>query len=236
MSDFPRAILNYWHEAFDGPIVGTKGDFALTVVPTLNRKRPAMILEGQDGSVRAALTPELTEAIGAFSAGEITVAGLRERLAGAGIVLHSPDFLFYFPDDTMPAADRSRAPRQLTEGDRESFNAFQAEASEQDLEDAYVELDHWAAFGYFDGDRLVSAASAYPWENSQIADIGVLTLPDVRGKGYARAVVQAIIRFSKRQGYEPQYRCQLDNHASVALAKACGLTLFGRWTVASGAS
>jgi predicted GNAT family acetyltransferase len=91
-------------------------------------------------------------------------------------------------------------------------------------------------FGCFDGDRLISAASAYPWESSRIADLGVLTLPDVRGKGYARAVVQAINWHSRHQGYEPQYRCQLDNHASVSLAKACGLTLFGEWVVASDAS
>ena len=236
MTDFPRAILDYWHDAFDGRRVDAEGDFKLTVVPTLNRKRPAMILEGQDGLTRAALTPELAEAIGIDAAGMMTVAGLRERLTGAGVVLHDPDFLFYLAGDTAPVADQSKAPRQLTESDHAAFSAFQAEASEQDLEDAYVELDHWAVFGCFDGDCLVSAASAYPWENSRIADLGVLTLPDVRGKGYARAVVQAINRYSRQQGYEPQYRCQLDNHASVALAKACGLTLFGKWIVASDAS
>ena len=151
----------------------------------------------------------------------MTVADLRERLTGAGVVLHDPDFLFYLAGDTTPAADPSKAPRQLTESDHAAFSAFQAEASEQDLEDAYVELNHCAVFGCFDGDRVVSAASVYPWENSLIADLGVLTLPDVRGKGYARAVVQATNRHSRQQGYEPQYRCQLDNHASVSLAKAC---------------
>lgn len=236
MTDFPRAILDYWHEAFDGHRVDTEGDFTLTVVPTLNRKRPAMILEEQDGSTRAALTPELAEVIGIDAAGVMTVADLRRRLTGAGVVLHDPDFVFYLAADTAPAADQSKAPRQLTESDHATFSAFQAEASEQDLEDAYVELDHWAVFGCFDGDRLVSAASAYPWENSRIADLGVLTLSDVRGKGYARAVVQAINRHSRQQGYEPQYRCQLGNHASVSLAKACGLTLFGTWVVASDAS
>ena len=30
MTDFPRAILDYWHEAFDGRRVYTEGDFALT--------------------------------------------------------------------------------------------------------------------------------------------------------------------------------------------------------------
>ena len=236
MTDFPRAILGYWHDAFDGRRVDTEGDFALTVVPTLNRKRPAMILDGQYGSTRAALTPELAEVIGIHAAEVMTVARLRERLNGAGVVLHDPDFLFYLSGDTSLAADPSKAPRQLTESDRESFDAFQGEASDQDLEDAFVELDHWASFGCFDGDRLVSVASTYPWENSRITDLGVLTLPDVRGKGYARAVVQAINRHSRQHGYEPQYRCQLDNHASVALAKACGLTLFGKWVVASDAS
>jgi len=71
------------------------------------------------------------------------------------------------------------------------------------------------------------------WSDSPIADLGVLTLPDARGKGMARAVVQAINTVSRQQGYEPQYRCQLDNHASVALAKSCGLMLFGQWTVAT---
>lgn len=235
MTDFPRFIVDYWHEAFDGGSVIANGELSLTVSSTLNRKRPAMILEYPGGSISATLTHELAGQIGVNTAEDVTVVGLQERLTKAGIVLHEPDFLFYLPDDApeVPITDQARAPRQLTETDREVFAAFQAEVSEQDLEAAYVELDHWAVFGCFDGGRLVSAASTYPWENSRIADLGVLTLPDVRGMGYARAVVQAINQFSRRQGYESQYRCQLDNHASVALAKACGLMLFGKWVVAS---
>jgi predicted GNAT family acetyltransferase len=88
-------------------------------------------------------------------------------------------------------------------------------------------------FGCFDGDRLVSAASACLWENAPVADLGVLTLPDVRGRGFARTVVLTISDFARREGYEPQYRCQLDNLTSVALAKSCGFALFGKWIVAS---
>ena len=101
------------------------------------------------------------------------------------------------------------------------------------LDDAYVELDHWAVFGSFDDGRLVCAASMYPWEDAPIADTGVLTLPSYRGKGHARKVVRAISRYACEQGYEPQYRCQTDNLASVALAKTAGLTLFGTWEVIS---
>ena len=45
--------------------------------------------------------------------------------------------------------------------------------------------------------------------------------------------MRAISRYACEQGYEPQYRCQTDNLASVALAKTAGLTLFGTWEVIS---
>ncbi|MDE9448355.1 GNAT family N-acetyltransferase, partial [Xenorhabdus bovienii] len=76
-------------------------------------------------------------------------------------------------------------------------------------------------------------ASMYPWDNAKIADLGVLTLASFRCKGHARKVVRTISKFAHSQGYEPQYRCQLDNAASSALAKATGLTLFGKWELVS---
>jgi len=79
----------------------------------------------------------------------------------------------------------------------------------------------------------MSAIRAYPWGNARIADIGVLTLPAHRGRGHGRAVVRALSKHAAQSGYEPQYRCQLDNHASLAVAKAAGLTHFGTWQVVS---
>lgn len=61
----------------------------------------------------------------------------------------------------------------------------------------------------------------------------MLTLPPFRGRGHARAVVRAIGRHAFERGYEPQYRCQLDNYASAAVAAAAGLTVFGTWEVVS---
>ena len=123
--------------------------------------------------------------------------------------------------------------RQLTEQDDAVFSEFQSSASKQDLDEAYVELDHWAVFGSFEQNRLVSAASVYPWGKAQIADIGILTLSPFRGKGHARKVVRSISKYVYDQGYEPQYRCSLDNHASASLAKASGFTLYGKWEVIS---
>ena len=228
MTNFPKPVLDYWHEAFAGDSSST-----WAVSEKLNHKRPAMMLEGMDGSVRTILRPELIDRIGTHAPGATSIVGIQAQLASGGVSLHDPNYLFYLPTDTCIAPDRSMATRRLTIEDRAAFETFQADASEQDRDDAFVEIDHWTVVGCFDGDRLVSAASAYPWENAPVADLGVLTLPDVRGRGFARAVVLTISDFSRREGYEPQYRCQLDNLASVALAKSCGFALFGKWIVAS---
>lgn len=228
MMNFLKPVQDYWQEAFAGD-----SNLTWVVSEKLNPKRPVMMLEGIDGRVRIALRPELIARTGLDPAGVTSTADLQDQLAATGVSLHDPDYLFYFPADTRVVSDQLGAARRLTIEDRAAFEAFQAEASEQDRDDAGVEIDHWAVFGCFDGDRLVSAASAYPWENAPVADLGVLTLPDVRGRGFARAVVLMTGDFARREGYEPQYRCQLDNLASVALAKSCGFALFGKWIVAS---
>ncbi|MBN9182793.1 MAG: hypothetical protein J0I66_07330, partial [Microbacterium sp.] len=46
-----------------------------------------------------------------------------------------------------------------------------------------------------------------------------------------RATVRAISAEAMRRGYEPQYRCQRENTASIALARRSGFTHFGEWEV-----
>jgi len=194
-----------------------------------------MMLAPADGPVRAVVRPEIARRARLDEASDLSADELGVRLARAGVTLHDPDHLFYLPAHAWPAAADARVARRLTALDRAAFDAFQDAASEQDREDAWVELDHWAVFGCFEGDRLVSAASLCLWQDSAIADLGVLTLAPFRGRGIARTVVRSICGFSRQQGFEPQYRCQLDNHASVALARACGLVPYGKWMVAADA-
>ncbi|MER8087876.1 GNAT family N-acetyltransferase [Streptomyces sp. NPDC058316] len=103
--------------------------------------------------------------------------------------------------------------RPLSEADARAFMQFEAAASEQDLDDASVELDHWAVYRVFEDGQLVRVARMYPWDDAPLADLGVLTLPPHRGKGHARRLVRAISRHALAREHELQYRCQLDNHA-----------------------
>lgn len=153
------------------------------------------------------------------------------------MALYGKDHLYYFSEADRDALLRENAAsgvRRLGEADAEAFAAFESSASAHDLDAAYVELDHWAVFGAFVRERLASVASAYPWGDSRIADVGVLTLPEFRGRGHALSVVRALCKYAAQQGFEPQYRSQFDNKASMALAKSARLTHFGTWEVISG--
>ncbi|BAH43849.1 hypothetical protein BBR47_28720 [Brevibacillus brevis NBRC 100599] len=235
---FSQTITDFWREQFlNGEILYSDQSFTVAINHALDEDSRVMVLETSDGRVMAVLTPELAEKIGLFQQQSLTELIFRQKLNEAGVTLHGADYLFYFSkaDKNVLLQDNLEGDlRRLTERDELVFSEFTSSASEQDLDDAYVELDHWAVFGSFEQNRLVSVASMYPWEeDAQIADLGVLTLTSFRGKGHARKVVRSISKYAYSQGYEPQYRCQLDNHTSTALAKAAGFTLFGKWEVIS---
>ena len=234
---FSPVVTDFWHATFSGEhVLPPDATFTVAVNADLSEDRRVMVLRTTDGAVRAVLTPSLADAVGLCELRPRSEADLRRALRKAGVALHAADNLFYFSRadvDTLLGADSHPGVRQLSDADAALFAQFQSSASEQDLDDAYVELDHWAVFGAFEQDRLVTVASMYPWGNARIADLGVLTLPACRRRGHARAVVRALCKHAAQQGYEPQYRCQLDNHASLAVAKAAGLTHFGTWEVVS---
>lgn len=238
MPIFSQTITDYWEsQLLNGDVIYSNEIFTVTINPDLSEGRRVMVLETTDGRVMVVMTPEMADKLGLSKGQELSELGFRQKLNEAGITLHGADNLFYFPEaekNVLLQENQKGTLRQLTEQDDTIFSEFESSASEQDLDDAYVELDHWTVFGSFEQNRLVCAASMYPWkENLQIADLGVLTLTPFRGKGHARKVVRSICKYAFEQGYEPQYRCQLDNEASTFLAKAAGLTLFGKWDVIS---
>ncbi|GAA3868336.1 GNAT family N-acetyltransferase [Tessaracoccus defluvii] len=137
------------------------------------------------------------------------------------------------PGRPVAATDRRARRPQAAHDDAATFAAFAAGCSAEEVDEAYVEVDHRVAFGAFDGDAIVAASSAYPWgDGAAVADIGVITAPTHRGRGLGRAVVRATARHILGEGLSPLYRCQATNVASAATGRGAGFTLFGRWDVA----
>lgn len=230
---FSSIIPAFWKQSFStGDKLYSDAGFSIYADPELDEDESGTIL-ATEGKIAVSLNPQLADRLD-LNSEPMSDAVFRQKLAEHRIALHGADYLFYFPAGvaaSLTPADPSRNLRRLTADDEAAFTAFCAASSEDDLDAAYVELDHWLVFGAFDGDHLVCAASMYPWQESKIADMGILTLPDYRGKGYARDTVHAISKYATSLGFEPQYRCQLDNNASVSLAKSAGLALFGTWDI-----
>lgn len=228
---FSSIITAFWKQSFStGDKLYSDADFSIYADAELNEGESGTILV-TEGKTAVSLCPQLADRLD-LNSEPMSDAVFRQKLVEHKIALHGADYLFYFPAGvaaSLTLADPSRNVRRLTADDEAAFTEFCAASSEDDLDAAYVELDHSLVFGAFEEDRLVCAASRYPWQESKIADMGILTLPAYRGKGYARATVHAISKHATSLGFEPQYRCQLDNQASVELAKSAGLALFGTW-------
>ena len=79
--------------------------------------------------------------------------------------------------------------RQLTTDDQPAFDAFLAQCSEEDKDEGDVGIDHMIAFGIFDGERIAAAGSVFIWRG--FIDIGILTDPAYRKKGFGKALVSA---------------------------------------------
>ncbi|WP_454060394.1 GNAT family N-acetyltransferase [Elizabethkingia ursingii] len=234
MNNFSKQVTDFWNEEMNGDLWYEDDSFTLMINEDLEEDGQIMLLESADKQrVNAVITSAIMKRIGLMVNDSLSESVFLQLLKDAGISLHGADYIYYYQEENKKKLLETASIetiRLLNASDAESFEYFVSSASEQDLDDAYVELDHWVVFGSFEDGKLVSAASMYPWgDDVKIADLGVLTLPDYRGKGHARNLVHTICKYTLQQGYEPQYRCQIDNHASVALAAASGLTLYGKW-------
>jgi GNAT superfamily N-acetyltransferase len=196
--------------------------------------RALSVLTVDDGRTQITARPDVAARLGLDLDLPRDRTELNRRVHAAGLRWHGADCLFYFDDDAtanLAATEPADPVRALHADDARLFAEFSATNSADDLDAAYVELDHWAVFGAFADSRLVAASSAYPWSVLPVADVGVLTTPAYRGRGLAAALVRAVAGHSLRHGYPLQYRCQLDNAASIALAGSLGLRRFGWWDV-----
>ncbi|AKU20822.1 GNAT family N-acetyltransferase [Massilia sp. NR 4-1] len=230
---FSNVVHDFWQETFSGDsILYADEQLQITSNPALDGDEHGMILEPHAGKTLITLKPELASRLDIAGSGRWSLDLLRRRVAAIGCALYGTDNLFYFPAADLAPLMQEAIPgeiRQLSQDDQGIFAEFCAGATEEDLDAAYVELDHWLVFGAFEQERLVCAGSMYAWMDSDIADFGMLTLPPFRGKGHGRRLVRAISQTALQLGFHPQYRCQLDNQASIAAARAAGLQLYGKW-------
>ncbi|KOY14788.1 acetyltransferase, partial [Paenibacillus xylanivorans] len=150
---FSQTITDFWRTPFlNGDILYTDEVFTVTINPDLDKDSRVMVLETTDGRVMAVLTPAMADKVGPYQRQDLSEEIFRRKLNEAGVTLHGADYLFYFSEadkNVLLQENLEGDLRRLTEQDEAAFSEFASSASKQDLDDAYVELDHWAVFGSF---------------------------------------------------------------------------------------
>lgn len=90
-------------------------------------------------------------------------------------------------------------------------------------------------FGAMVDGRVVSVGYSHRsgLMEAQVADLGVETAEEFRRKGYAKAVVAAVVAHILAAGGEARYVTRPDNFASIATAKSVGFVPYGQSLILS---
>lgn len=135
---------------------------------------------------------------------------------------------FYYVDPQKFQPVMPEAPftvRKLSAADQAAFDAFIAACPEDDADTADVSVDHEAAFGVFDGERIVAVASSFEWRG--FTDLGVLSDPAYRGRGLGKVVVSAVAAHClKADDRVVCYRHEDANIGSQKIAQGLGFVFY----------
>lgn len=225
---FDQRFIDWALANFGPPSDPASTDWTVRVNASLPEERRIGTVEVDGGPRLIAVTPAVAAKAGILDGQSLDDAAWSGALARSGEALAGADNLFTYRLGHVPDGSADTDVRALTAADADAFAAFQATCANEERDEADVELDHWAIYGVMLDGEIVAAASAYPFADSPVADIGVITSPPHRGAGHAAAVVRVLSGHILDRGLLPLYRCQLENHASAATARSAGLTRFGQ--------
>ena len=82
-----------------------------------------------------------------------------------------------------------------------------------------------AFFGIFEGDHLVAMAGQRLHLPHYVEVSAVCTHPEARGRGYARMLIQAVLREIHQGGKTPFLHVLADNHSAIRVYQTLGFTL-----------
>lgn len=139
------------------------------------------------------------------------------------VSLDHTDYIYYLsPNEFIPfSPEEEFTVRQLSMKDKKDLDALHKACPFDEVDNAYVHIDHELAFGAFFEHKLVSAASAYDWRGFAV-DAGVLTRPDFRRKGLGKAVISAICEKEIVNDRIMQYRAHIELISSWKIPESLG--------------
>jgi len=144
-------------------------------------------------------------------------------LLGPGIVVLGPAVLAYTTELAAGSAAEGAEPAEPGAVDLDQLGGAcdPAEAAESSL----AAWTHWVHV-IRERDVVVAAAGAQVWAGT-LAQLGVLTRPDRRGRGLGTTVASSVVRAALATGLVAQWRARVELTASRRLAASLGFVELG---------
>lgn len=224
-TQFSNSILKYWHNQYQHcECIFKSHNTSVFISQNLDKNYQAISFQLAEDTITL-VSPNFAQS-----------HSLDEKFNWANLNWYGTDQIFYYDVQQLKvvrALPKLYLIRPLTEDDQPIFDKFCKNLPAEDLENTFVALDHWLVYGVFVHDELVAVASMSIWDTNEhkIADLSVITSPKFRQQGHAKRLIRSISQAAIHLGYEPQYRCQLDNASSLALAQSAGLSPLLQWNV-----
>jgi RimJ/RimL family protein N-acetyltransferase len=173
--------------------------------------------------VHPSLADRVTEALASLPASLPVVADdLAVRL---GLIPEVSANLISYLDPTDFRPVDSPTVRELTGADRDRVVELNHTCTQQERERSEVWPEDPVVFGSVIEGQLVAAGS-FRFDGEHMADVGVVTHPEFRGRGLGRAVVAALCRVGLAHERLMQYSALAVNLPSQRLARRLGFRVY----------
>jgi GNAT superfamily N-acetyltransferase len=208
-----------------GCVPGVFAHTGTTIVPDADMARRKRVIVNETQAHTVIQTPPELAAVllaGLDLSQAVSAATVQHTLAATHAKRQWLDYVFHPPAGWVPP-DADPRTRLLTEQDDAALAALNARLSENDRNLGGVSAEDPVRVGLFEGARCIAAAS-FLFYGEHIADVGVITDPEFRGRGLGKTVVTGLLH--QRGNRAGQYRTQHTNIGSHSLARSLGLVLF----------
>ncbi|MCX6822443.1 MAG: GNAT family N-acetyltransferase [candidate division SR1 bacterium] len=166
---------------------------------------------------------ELKEIIQTFGIDDEKIGQLLQKKYKGKLSSYHSVRLYFFENEKLLPIDNNI--RKLEKSEKALFDAFMDKCTEQERYDVYMDFEakFHNFYAYFqDGDVVALGEYCKIHDEDEIVLPSIITKENYRGKGYGKAVVNAMTHKIIESGLISQYRADPKNIASINLAKSLG--------------
>ena len=139
---------------------------------------------------------------------------------------HGPQLGYYqFNTPTFPVSPNVR---YLTVSDASLYENFMntCDSKERKMVGMDFANPYHTFFAYIQDGKILSLGNyMHDDDTDMLAHIGIITLPEAKGKWYATQVIQTLLNDTSAKWFVPQWRAHIDNHVSQKMAQDFGFEL-----------